>query len=87
MFLWSGLFGALISLILAAVGAFQYAFTSSHQSQRELTSIGLLFVASYLMSGLGLLGTYLWRVADNVRNRPDSITWKIWDIPAQKLAE
>ena len=87
MFLWSGLFGALISLILAAVGAFQYAFTSSHQSQRELTSIGLLFVASYLMSGLGLLGTYLWRVADNVRNRPDSITWKTWDIPAQKLAE
>ena len=87
IFLWSGLFGAAVSLVLAAIGAFQYVFASDHASNRELTAIGLLFIASYLMSGLGILGTYLWRVADNVRNRPDSITWKTWDISAQSLAE
>ena len=76
VFLWSGV-----------IGAFQYMFTSDHQSQREITAIGLLFVASYLMAGLGIIGTYLWRLAENVRNRPDSITWKTWEMPSRKIAE
>jgi glycosyltransferase involved in cell wall biosynthesis len=84
VFLWSGAVGAIVSLVFALVGAFQYIFTSDHQSQREVTAIGLLFVASYLMAGLGVLGTYLWRIADNVRKRPDSITWKTWEIPSRK---
>ena len=84
VFLWSGAIGAIVSLVFALIGAFQYIFTSDHQSQREVTAIGLLFVASYLMAGLGVLGTYLWRIADNVRKRPDSITWKTWEIPSRK---
>ena len=84
VFLWSGAVGAIVSLFFALIGAFQYIFTSDHQSQREVTAIGLLFVASYLMAGLGVLGTYLWRIADNVRKRPDSITWKTWEIPSRK---
>jgi glycosyltransferase involved in cell wall biosynthesis len=84
VFLWSGAVGAIVSLVFALIGAFQYIFTSDHQSQREVTAIGLLFVASYLMAGLGVLGTYLWRIADNVRKRPDSITWKTWEIPSRK---
>ena len=84
VFLWSGAVGAIVSLVFALIGAFQYIFTSDHQSQREVTAIGLLFVASYLMAGLGVLGTYLWRIADNVRKRPDSITWKTWEMPSKK---
>jgi glycosyltransferase involved in cell wall biosynthesis len=87
VFLWSGVVGAVVSLIFALIGAFQYIFTSDHQSQREITVIGLLFVASYLMAGLGIIGTYLWRLAENVRNRPDSITWKTWEMPSRKNAE
>jgi glycosyltransferase involved in cell wall biosynthesis len=87
VFLWSGVIGAVVSLVFALIGAFQYMFTSDHQSQREITAIGLLFVASYLMAGLGIIGTYLWRLAENVRNRPDSITWKIWEMPSRKIAE
>ena len=87
VFLWSGVVGAVVSLVFALIGAFQYLFTSDHQSQREITAIGLLFVASYLMAGLGIIGTYLWRLAENVRNRPDSITWKTWEMPSRKNAE
>ena len=87
VFLWSGVIGAVVSLVFAFIGAFQYIFTSDHQSQREITAIGLLFVASYLMAGLGIIGTYLWRLAENVRNRPDSITWKTWEMPSRKNAE
>jgi glycosyltransferase involved in cell wall biosynthesis len=87
VFLWSGVFGAVVSLAFAFIGAFQYIFTSDHQSQREITAIGLLFVASYLMAGLGVLGTYLWRIADNVRKRPDSITWKTWEMSSRKNVE
>jgi glycosyltransferase involved in cell wall biosynthesis len=87
VFLWSGVIGAVVSLAFAFIGAFQYIFTSDHQSQREITAIGLLFVASYLMAGLGIIGTYLWRLAENVRNRPDSITWKTWEMPSRKNAE
>jgi glycosyltransferase involved in cell wall biosynthesis len=87
VFLWSGVVGAVVSLVFALIGAFQYIFTSDHQSQREITAIGLLFVASYLMAGLGIIGTYLWRLAENVRNRPDSITWKTWEMPSRKNAE
>jgi hypothetical protein len=87
VFLWSGVIGAVVSLVFALIGAFQYMFTSDHQSQREITAIGLLFVASYLMAGLGIIGTYLWRLAENVRNRPDSITWKTWEMPSRKNAE
>jgi hypothetical protein len=39
------------------------------------------------MAGLGIIGTYLWRLAENVRNRPDSITWKTWEMPSRKIAE
>jgi glycosyltransferase involved in cell wall biosynthesis len=84
VFLWSGVIGAVVSLVFALIGAFQYIFSSDHQSRREITAIGLLFVASYLMAGLGIIGTYLWRLAENVRNRPDSITWKTWEMPSQK---
>ena len=87
VFLWSGVVGAVVSLVFALIGAFQYMFTSDHQSQREITAIGLLFVASYLMAGLGIIGTYLWRLAENVRNRPDSITWKTWEMPSRKNGE
>jgi glycosyltransferase involved in cell wall biosynthesis len=87
VFLWSGVIGAVVSLVFALIGAFQYMFTSDHQSQREITAIGLLFVASYLMAGLGIIGTYLWRLAENVRNRPDSITWKTWEMPSRKNGE
>jgi glycosyltransferase involved in cell wall biosynthesis len=87
VFLWSGVIGAVVSLVFALIGAFQYMFTSDHQSKREITAIGLLFVASYLMAGLGIIGTYLWRLAENVRNRPDSITWKTWEMPSRKNAE
>ena len=87
VFLWSGVIGAVVSLAFAFIGAFQYIFTSDHQSQREITAIGLLFVASYLMAGLGIIGTYLWRLAENVRNRPDSITWKTWEMPSRKNGE
>jgi glycosyltransferase involved in cell wall biosynthesis len=87
VFLWSGVIGAVVSLVFAFIGAFQYIFTSDHQSQREITAIGLLFVASYLMAGLGIIGTYLWRLAENVRNRPDSITWKTWEMPSRKNGE
>jgi glycosyltransferase involved in cell wall biosynthesis len=87
VFLWSGVIGAVVSLIFAFIGAFQYIFTSDHKTQREITAIGLLFVASYLMAGLGIIGTYLWRLAENVRNRPDSITWKTWEMPSRKIAE
>jgi glycosyltransferase involved in cell wall biosynthesis len=87
VFLWSGVIGAVVSLVFALIGSFQYIFTSDDQSQREITAIGLLFVASYLMAGLGIIGTYLWRLAENVRNRPDSITWKTWEMPSRKIAE
>ena len=76
-----------MSLVFALFGAFQYIFTSDHQSQREITAIGLLFVASYLMAGLDIIGTYSWRLDENVRNRPDSITRKTWEMPSRKNCE
>lgn len=87
IFLWSGVAGAVISLILAFALVIKLFFVQNDQINGQIIAIGILFVTSYLMAGLGLLGTYLWRVGDNVRNRPDSITWKSWEMPARKLTE
>jgi len=87
VFLWSGVIGTLIALLLVAVLVFRLIFGQNDDLFEQLAAIGILFVVSYLMSGLGLLGTYLWRVGDNVRNRPDSITWKKWEIPSRKHSE
>ena len=32
--------------------------------------IAVLFIGSFQMIGLGILGEYLWRILDEVRNRP-----------------
>ncbi len=87
IFLWSGVFGALVSLLLVVVLIVRLFMNQNDDVSRQLVSIGLLFVVSYLMSGLGLLGTYLWRVSDNVRKRPDSITWKKWEFPSAQTRE
>jgi len=39
----------------------------------------LLFVSSFQMIGLGIIGEYLWRTLDAVRNRPSYIIDKIVD--------
>jgi glycosyltransferase involved in cell wall biosynthesis len=87
VFLWSGVFGALVSLLLVVVLVVRLFMNQNDDVSRQLVSIGLLFVVSYLMAGLGLLGTYLWRVSDNVRKRPDSIIWKKWEFPSVKGRE
>ena len=87
IFLWSGVTGAFAALILIIVLTFRIVFGHNDDLTYRLGAIGVLFVISYLMSGLGLLGTYLWRIGDNVRNRPDSITWKQWEIPSKKNSE
>ena len=87
IFLWSGVTGAFASLILIIVLTFRIVFGHNDDLTYRLGAIAVLFVISYLMSGLGLLGTYLWRIGDNVRNRPDSITWKQWEIPSKKNSE
>ena len=87
VFLWSGVVGAMTSLLLVTVLVFRLIFGQNDDLIKQLAAIGILFVVSYLMSGLGLLGTYLWRVGDNVRNRPDSIIWKKWEIPSRKHSE
>ena len=84
IFLWSGVIGALVSLLLVVILVVRLFMNQNDEISRQLVSIGLLFVVSYLMSGLGLLGTYLWRVSDNVRNRPDSIIWKKWEFSSAK---
>ena len=87
IFLWSGVIGALVSLLLVVVLIVRLFMNHNDDISRQLVSIGLLFVVSYLMSGLGLLGTYLWRVSDNVRKRPDSITWKKWEFPSAQTRD
>ena len=87
IFLWSGVIGALVSLLLVVVLIVRLFMNQNDDVSRQLVSIGLLFVVSYLMSGLGLLGTYLWRVSDNVRKRPDSITWKKWEFPSAQTKD
>ena len=87
IFLWSGVIGALVSLLLVVVLIVRLFMNQNDDISRQLVSIGLLFVVSYLMSGLGLLGTYLWRVSDNVRKRPDSITWKKWEVPSAQTRD
>ena len=87
IFLWSGVLGALVSLLLVVILVVRLFMNQNDEISRQLVSIGLLFVVSYLMSGLGLLGTYLWRVSDNVRKRPDSIIWKKWEFPSAKTKE
>ena len=87
IFLWSGVIGALVSLLLVVVLIVRLFMNQNDDISRQLVSIGLLFVVSYLMSGLGLLGTYLWRVSDNVRKRPDSITWKKWEFPSAQTRD
>ena len=87
IFLWSGVIGALVSLLLVVVLIVRLFMNQNDDISRQLISIGLLFVVSYLMSGLGLLGTYLWRVSDNVRKRPDSITWKKWEFPSAQTRD
>ena len=87
IFLWSGVIGALVSLLLVVVLIVRLFMNQNDDVSRQLVSIGLLFVVSYLMSGLGLLGTYLWRVSDNVRKRPDSITWKKWEFPSAQTRD
>ena len=87
IFLWSGVIGALVSLLLVVVLIVRLFMNQNDDVSRQLVSIGLLFVVSYLMSGLGLLGTYLWRVSDNVRKRPDSIIWKKWEFPSAKTRD
>ena len=87
IFLWSGVIGALVSLLLVGVLIVRLFMNQNDDISRQLVSIGLLFVVSYLMSGLGLLGTYLWRVSDNVRKRPDSITWKKWEFPSAQTRD
>ena len=87
IFLWSGVIGALVSLLLVVVLIVRLFMNQNDDVSRQLISIGLLFVVSYLMSGLGLLGTYLWRVSDNVRKRPDSITWKKWEFPSAQTRD
>ena len=87
IFLWSGVIGALVSLLLVVVLIVRLFMNQNDDVSRQLISIGLLFVVSYLMSGLGLLGTYLWRVSDNVRKRPDSITWKKWEFPSAQTKD
>ncbi len=87
IFLWSGVVGALVSLLLVVVLIARLFMNQNDDVSRQLVSIGLLFVVSYLMSGLGLLGTYLWRVSDNVRKRPDSIIWKKWEFPSAQTRD
>ena len=87
VFLWSGVVGALVSLLLVVVLVFRLFLNQNDDVSQQIIYIGLLFVVSYLMSGLGVLGTYLWRVSDNVRKRPDSITWKKWEFPSGKRAK
>ena len=87
IFLCSGVIGALVSLLLVVVLIVRLFMNQNDDVSRQLISIGLLFVVSYLMSGLGLLGTYLWRVSDNVRKRPDSITWKKWEFPSAQTRD
>lgn len=87
IFLWSGVIGALVSLLLVVVLIVRLFMNQNDDVSRQLVPIGLLFVVSYLMSGLGLLGTYLWRVSDNVRKRPDSITWKKWEFPSAQTRD
>ena len=87
IFLWSGVIGALVSLLLVVVLIVRLFMNQNDDVSRQLISIGLLFGVSYLMSGLGLLGTYLWRVSDNVRKRPDSITWKKWEFPSAQTRD
>jgi glycosyltransferase involved in cell wall biosynthesis len=82
IFLWSGVFGAFVALALIFALIFSMFFNEGVDIGRQILAIAALFFFSYLMSGLGILGTYLWRVADNVRKRPDSIIWKKWNIPA-----
>jgi dolichol-phosphate mannosyltransferase len=46
--------------------------------------IVLLFVSSFIMVSLGVIGEYLWRTLDAARNRPNYIIDNIIDQTREK---
>ncbi len=73
LLLWLGIFGVLVSVLFG--GATLIGWLTGHIQEAGYTSImlGLLFVLTMNMLGLGLIGSYVWRTFENTKNRPHAI--------------
>ena len=73
--------GLLLGLISFVYGVFViYAKLTGLVPLQGWTAIMvvLLFVSSFQMIALGIIGEYVWRALDAARNRPNFIVEKIW---------
>lgn len=70
-----GFIGATFSFAYGLVVILRQVIWSQDPKGYVPIFVGLLFIASILLLGMGILGMYIWRIAENVRGRPDSVVW------------
>lgn len=71
-----GLIGSIVALLLSIIVAIRQIVWSTEPAGYAPVMISILLVGSLVMIGLGLLGVYVWRIAETVRNRPHTLVWK-----------
>ncbi|HST56609.1 MAG TPA: glycosyltransferase family 2 protein [Solirubrobacteraceae bacterium] len=68
-----GMTGVLLSLIGSVVVFFAWAFVGVHVAGYTPLMLTLLIVGSMTLSGLGVVGSYVWRTYENSKRRPGSV--------------
>lgn len=70
-----GFLGSMVSFFYGILVILRQVIWSHEPRGYVPIFVGLLFITSILLIGLGTLGMYIWRIAENVRGRPESIVW------------
>ena len=77
LLLLTGIFGGLATLITALVVVYSYLIGSISEPGYTPLMLVVVFSTFSILSALGIVGSYVWRVFENTKNRPLSIVRKI----------
>ena len=72
--MWLGVIGLTASTLGSVVIFFSWAFGRIDVPGYTPTILGILFTGSLLLAGQGIIGAYVWRISENTKNRPLTIT-------------
>lgn len=72
-----GVFGFIVSSVFGTVVLVAQLLWSNSPPGYTPLILGLAFVSSTQLLGMGILGMYIWRISENVRSRPATIDWKL----------
>lgn len=72
-----GVLGFVVSSVFGAVVLVAQLLWSNSPPGYTPLLLGLSFVSSTQLFGMGILGMYIWRISENVRGRPATIDWKL----------